>query len=250
MTQHYFLNAFLPPLSLDADVEVDIAALKDLVEINGNLEENHQLRLFLTFADLHNLNALWNGQPTVVEGNLTRDELKLWQDSPLETPVFIEQFIRKWKSNEERVRHFDELVLAFFGFAEERGEGFLKEWLAFEQALQVGLAARRVQALHRSGDEFTSLDPLDPWQSELLAIANQGPDISGLQESLSQAFDLYTSLNEQPVELFRQLLLFRFDRIDKMVRPYSQFSFDRVIAYAAQVQIMQRWKAAKRKGLV
>lgn len=247
MSAHYFLTAILPPLTLDGDLDIDIADLKELVDVNCDVNEVRQLRLFLTLADLHNLNALWSGRPSVVEGNLSRDELNFWQESPLEMPVFLEEFIRKWRSNEEKLKHFDALVLGFFGFAEGRAPpGFLKEWFHMEQAWQVALAAQRASSLGQT-EEFSALDQLDPWQSELLNIVHAGPDLSGLQETLKEALDLYKNSVSRPLELFRQLVLLRFDRINTMVRTYSPFAFDVAIAYAARVQLVQRWQAANRE---
>lgn len=243
MTEYYFLGTLLAPLSLDQEPDVNFEEFKELARIDLSKRDQIQVRLFLNWIDLNNLSALWSGQPITLVGNYTKEELGLLQKEPLSAPSYLETFLHKYRDNRERAAHFDQLLLSYFSYAHERATGFLKEYLEYEQVLRIAVAARRAVKLQRTfEDELALLDPTDPWQAELQTIAHGEPDISGLQEEVHEILDLYDSDFQSPIDLFKQLLLLRFDKIEKFRGHYSPFSVDAIIAYAAQLELVNKWQ--------
>lgn len=254
MSSYYFLGTLLAPLTLDHEPEVNITELKELCRINLSHEDQRQMRLFLTLVDLSNLNTLWSGQNITITGNWTKEELEDLQKFTLNAPPFLEEFLRLYKDFESRFAHFDQLMISFFSYAYGMARGFLKEYLEYEQVLRVALAVRRGQKLQK---DFTSelklLDPIDPWQAELESVARGGVDILGRLEAVQEALDLYDSDFPSPIDLFKQLLLLRFENISNLKARYSPFSVDAIIAYAAQLELVTRWQSvnkAKNKAQV
>ncbi|MEI6531236.1 MAG: DUF2764 family protein [Chlamydiota bacterium] len=250
MTNYYFLATLIAPLSLDLDPEVHIAELKQLAALNLNHKDQRQMRLFLTWIDLNNLSALWSGHEINIPGNWTREELVDLQKFPLAAPSFLEAYLYKYTEDVERAAHFDQLLISYFSYAYEQATGFLKDYLQYEQVLRVAFAARRGTKLKRPFEEdLRLLDPIDPWQSQLHAVVEGGLDISGALENVQEALDLYDSNFQNPLDLFKQLLVVRFDKIEKLKAGYSPFSVDAIIAYAAELDIVSRWQTvAKAKN--
>lgn len=244
MTSYYFLGTLLAPLSLDLEPEVDVAELKQIAYLNLNHKDQRQMRLFLTWIDLNNLSALWSGQKINIPGNWTKEELIDLQKFPLAAPEFLEEFLHKFSSDEERASHFDQLLISYFSYAYNSATGFLKDYLQYEQVLRFALAARRAGKLKKNfEEELRLLDPLDPWQSELHSVAEGGVDTTGALENVQEALDLYDSDFQSPLDLFKQLLLVRFDKIEKLKAGYSPFSVDSIIAYAAELDLVKRWQS-------
>lgn len=254
MKRYYFLATLLAPLALDLEPDVSMTDLKELAFINLSHSDQRQVRLFLTWIDLNNLSALWSGQQMNVPGNWTKEELIDLQKFTLAAPPFLEEFLLKYHESEERAAHFDQLMISFFSYAYAHARGFLKDYFEYEQVLRVALAARRGSRLKKSfEEELRLLDPIDPWQSELASVAEGGPDITGSLEAVQEALDLYESDFQSPIDLFKQLLLERFEQIEKLKARYSPFSVDAIIAYAAELDLVNRWQTgskAKNKSKV
>lgn len=247
MTQYYFLSILLGHLTLDQEPEVTFKELRQLGFINLSSADLEQFKVFLTWIDLNNLAALWSGQGMGPTGNWTKEELLDMQKLPLAAPAFLEEFLKKYSDEKERVLHFDQLLLGYFSYAYERAKGFLKEYLQYEQVLRLMIAARRAEKIKRSfEEELVTLDQIDPWQAELYSLAHEEPDILGIADEMQEALDLYQGDFQSPLELFKQLLLLRFDKIDKLRQTYSPFSIDAIIAYAAQLEIVNRWQMTGR----
>lgn len=247
MMQYYFLSILLGHLTLDQEPEVSFKELRQLGLVNLSPGDLEQFKVFLTWLDLNNLAALWAGQGMGPTGNWTKEELLDMQKLPLTAPGFLEEFLRKYSTEKERVRHFDQLLLGYFSYAYERARGFLKEYLQYEQVLRLMIAAKRAEKIKRSfEEELVFLDQIDPWQAELYSLAHEEPDILGIADEMQEALDLYQEDFQSPLELFKQLLLLRFDKIDQLRQTYSPFSIDAIIAYAAQLEIVNRWQMTGR----
>ncbi len=254
MKQYYFLATLIAPLSLDLDPEVHIGELKQLAALNLNHRDQRQMRLFLTWIDLNNLSALWSGLEINILGNWTKEELIDLQKFPLAAPPFLESYLYQYTEAAKRAAHFDQLLISYFSYAYEQATGFLKDYLEYEQVLRLAFAERRGAKLKRPFKENASLlDPIDPWQSQLYAVAAGGPDISGVLENIHEELDLYDSNVQNPMDLFKQMIVMRFDKIEKIKAKYSIFSVDAIIGYAAELDIVNRWQTvtkAKNKSKV
>ena len=242
MTKYYFLGTLLPTLSLETEPEIGFEEFKQLCRANLTSDDLELLKGAYLWVDLNNLNALWSHRTTTYWGNYTSEELL---DLPGRTPVppFLETFLKKYLLEEDRIAHFDELMLGYFSHAYEQAWGFFKEWLQYEQVLKVALATKRATKVKKSfQSEINLFDPFDPWQGELKDIADEKNDVLGLKEAVQEALDLFDSDFKNPLDLFKQLLLLRFEKVNQLKSPYSPFSVDNVLAYAIQLELAGEWQ--------
>lgn len=241
--KYYFVASLLPELVIGHVPALGFFELKEILRVNLSEEDKKKVRHFLRLIDLENLRALWAHEPHDPRGNLTREELEKalenqeWSDEE-PFPEYLIDFLDKYESKEERVRHFS-LVMTDFLVEGSLEEGFLGAYFAFERELRLVLTAFRAKKLGRNLDEELQYeDPYDPFIAELLAQKEaktfEPPfDFLDLRERLEFNQDL-------PLELHLALSEYRFMRIVELSEG-EFFSIDRILSYMARLLLVEKW---------
>lgn len=237
---HYFLLLSLAPLSLKAKPEISYAELKDLLLLN--LSEVEYEKVFSVFEenDLYHLKAFWLGLSFQEEGAFdpsTIEERLLVQEN---LPSYLVDFLAKYETPLEKVRHFRELLASFYQEKEEGPEGFLQSWFGFEREVRLYLTAFRAKTLGRDlSVELQFEDPKDPTVAFLIA-QKEGSElfVPNEWESLK---NLFVQNGQDPERLHLALLEYRFEKLEELEEKMVPFSFDQVLVYVAKFLIVHRF---------
>ena len=238
MTQYYFVTASLPTLEPEVEPELHLEKFLALCAENLTAEDMGMVRKIQQLVDIANLAALWRGQPLDNRGSLRAAELEGEEALASKMPAFVAEFLDKYPTTAERIHHHGWLVARFFQDAIPASSGFLHDYFTFERAWRLIMVAMRAKELGKDlGQELQWEDPRDPVVALLLAqrdAPNFEPPVGF--EALREIF----SGNERnPLELHRQLELFRFGRVEALVEDQI-FSRDAILGYMVELMIAER----------
>ena len=152
MKEYYFLASLLPQLEIGHIPELGMVELKELLKVNLKHEDLLKARRLLRQVDVENFRALWAKEPIDPRGNLGKEELeealseRLWQEGE-EFPDYLGDFLDKYEEDEERITHFQQLLVDYFADEIEKNEGFLHEYFQFQREWQLVLVGFRAKKL-------------------------------------------------------------------------------------------------------
>lgn len=232
MAKYYFLINSLPRIYIGTPPEIPFKEFKELLVLNLTESDLEKVKKLLSVIDLHNVRALWLGQPLDERGNITGQELEealLVKDG---LPLFLVDFLERYDAEADRLRYFPSLYADLF--REQAGnKGFLEKYFAFERELRLILTALRAKESGRDIiRELQFEDPYDPFVSQILA-QRDAPDYAPPME-YEPLKNLFSSNKEQPKNLYRALLEYRFQRIEEM-EENEHFTLDALLGYLARL---------------
>lgn len=248
MPSHYFLGALLPELVIGEVPKIGFEELDQLLRDNLSAGEYSKTKAIRSLFDIFNLRSYWKGEPLDRYGNLSYGDLEEALATRSMLPGYIFDFIDKYSSNEERLEHYPELLVAFCRHASAQASGLFDYYLALERELRLVLAAFRAKTLGR--DIYKELQYEDP-EEELIAQILAQKDAVAYQppEKYEEISHLFKRLSDKPLELQKALLEYRFNKIEEKVG-LDLFSIDRILAYMIKLIIVERWQRMdKEKGL-
>ncbi len=248
--QYYFLASALPELHVGTPPEIGFLEFTNLLNDNLAEEDVQKVRTMRRFYDLQNLRALWSNQSLDKWGNLDENQL----DEALLTLVgfgrftYIFDYLRHFEKSDERLYHFPQLVVNYFREEIENSTGFLHEYLTFEREWRLVLSAFRAKKIGRNlTEELQYEDPNDPIVAQILA-QKDSPTYEP-PASYSNLKPLFEEYGDQPFDLYQALCVYRFEKINELIG-IDLFSIDRILAYTAQLIIVEKWlELDKKKGL-
>lgn len=232
-----------PPLSFEAAPEISFLELLDLFRINLKPKDFAQVTVIQRFIDLYNLRAFYLRTPFDPRGSFSKEEFQEIASVHVGLEEYILDYLQHYEDKEERLHHFPALIAAYFQNEREEKNGFLQEYLRFEHEWRLVQTLFRAKKLGRDliGElQFEEMD--DPFVAQL--IAQKDTKSAEAPEGYGEIKDFFLKHGEQPLELFRALLEYRFNKMEE-IKGENSFSLDALLAYMVQLLIVERWQEAK-----
>lgn len=239
MSNYYFVNAALPPLSLGTPPEITFQELRTILRENLSADDLKQVAYLLRPIDLANIRALWMGMPLDERGNFSPKELEEALLVPDGLPQYLSDFLDQYESIHDRLRFFPALYAALYRETSGRS-GFLVKAFAFERDVRLVLTALRAKKTGRDvARELQFEDPTDTLVADILA-QKDSPDYTppAEYEGLKALFEKHS---ENPKELFQALLEYRFSKYEEL-EENEHFTLDRILSYLARLLIVESWE--------
>lgn len=248
MANYYYLGTLLPDLHIGEQPEIGFIEFNRLLKDNLNATDYAKTEALRSVYDIANLRAYWKGEPFTPAGNFTESELVEALATHSMLPKYIFDFIDKYPTNQERLRHFPELRALFFKETIPQATGFLKYYLTLERELRLIMVAFRAKKLDR--DLFTELQYEDPNEDFIAQILAQ-KDAPNYEppEKYEEIKVLFNQYYDDPIELQKALMEYYFGKIDEKIK-IELFSIDRILGYMIELILVERWQHMdKQRGL-
>jgi len=245
---YYFLASALPELQIGYPPDINFMTMDALMKVNLTKEDYLRTRILRRYYDIQNIRAFWLGEEIDPRGVYNEVDLEESLVTRLGLPEYVYSFLEKYDSKESRIKHFPALVTVYFKEESENAEGFLKEYLIFERELRIVLIGFRAKKMGRElAAELQYEDPYDEIVAQVLAQKD-----SKTYEPPSRFGDLkalFEQHSDEPLKLHQAICEYRFQKIEGMYE-IDMFSIGRILAYLAQLIIVERWlELDKNKGL-
>lgn len=248
MTHYFFVAASLPALYLGNVPEMHFAEFDVLVKDNLLLKDYKQIEILRRYYDLLNIRALLKGNEFDPHGNLDETELEVRVIDQENLPAYVLDFLKKYSSKEERLKHFPLLLADFFKKEVSSADPFVKHYLDFERKLRLIMVGFRAKQLGRNlASELQYENP----EEELIAQILAQKDAPAFEppEGFEDLKALFEHYNHSPLKLYQALEEYRFKKIGEMVG-VDVFAFRYVLGYLARLIIAEKWmELDKKKGL-
>ncbi|MCC5831418.1 MAG: DUF2764 family protein [Chlamydiales bacterium] len=244
MTEYYFLANLLPPLEIGRVPSLGFPELKELLRNNLSEEDQGRVRQFLRLIDLENLRSFWAGESFDPRGNLNRDEMEQalldiqWPVGE-DFPLYLQDFLDKYHTDEERLRHFPLLMSQFFELHMEYETGFLKDYYIFLREMRLVMVGFRAKKMGRDvAYELQYEDSTDPLVAQILAQRDAKSYEPPFEyKELKPIFDEF---GDSPLDLHKALNEYQFNQIVE-IWGGEIFSLDRILNYMARLILVERW---------
>lgn len=249
MSQYYFIGTILPNLSFDSPPEITFRTLDTLLRDNLKQVDYEKTKVMRRFFDILNLRALWSGEEIDPKGELDAYELEEALVNNVGLPDYIYDFLARYHTLGERLHHFPYLLAKFFQSAEQEKDPFLRKYFSFERELRLVMTGFRAKKLGR--DLSVELQYEDP-EEDLIAqlLAQKDAKVFELPEKYEELKIFFEKYEDEPLQLQRTLDEYRFNYIDQLVDMPDVFSIDRILAYMAQLIVVDNWfNLDKKKGM-
>lgn len=247
MSQYYFIGTVLPDLTLDSEPEINFFGLDTLLRDNLSEEDYAKTTVIRGYFDILNLRSLWMGQEIDPRGELNASELEEALINHVSLPGYIFEFLARYHTVGERIHHFPALLANFFRHAKQEKDPFLSKYFTFEREFRLILTAYRAKKLGR--DLSVELQYEDP-EEELISHFLVQKDAKALElpEKYEDLRAILEKNENDPMALERALDEYRFNTIDKLVDMSDMFSIDRILAYMAQLTVVEKWFGLDKKA--
>lgn len=248
MVDYYFLGTLLPDLHIGEIPEIKFRELERLLKENLSEADYAKTATLRNLYDITNLRAYWKGDPLDPTGNYNESELEEALVTRSMLPQYVFSFMDKYEKQEDRLRHFPELLSTFFRDSISRANGFFRYYLTLEREIRLILVAFRAKLLGR--DLYAELQYEDP-DEEFIAqiLAQKDAQTYEPPEKYAELKTLFEKFGDRPIELQKALLEYRFSKIDEKIG-IELFSIDRIMAYMAELIMVEHWQQMdKQKGL-
>ncbi|MDP1608487.1 MAG: DUF2764 family protein [Chlamydiales bacterium] len=240
MDKYPFIISCLPEIRIGAKPEISFQEVLDLLSLNCSSQDQKRVSQLLLLVDIDNIKAFWLGLPLNSAGTMSAKEIEealLVEDF---LPPFFIDFLDRYETTEERLAHFPAVYVSVYEQMEGEAEGLVRDYYSIERQLRLVLAALRAKALGRDlVREFQFEDVHDPFVMQIL-VQKDAADYTAPQEYqlLQEIFEKYRS---DPMELYRSLLEYRFQKIMELEEQYQPFTMDRILGFLARLMIVEMW---------
>lgn len=251
MPNYYYLGTYLPPLSFESSPEISFEEFENLLRENLSLEDYYKTQIIRRMYDILNLKALWMGEELDPRGNLNRVQMEeaLVEQSNFKEFLYVYDYLAKYETVQERLKHFPWLLAQFYKTSIAEAEGFLRDYLQFEREWRLVFTGFRAKKLGR--DLSVELQYEDP-EEDLIAQMLAQKDAKDYEppEKYQELKVLFEKYGDDPLALQRALDEYRFNYIENLVDMSDHFSIERILAYMAQLIIVEKWfELNKNKGM-
>ncbi len=176
MKGYYFLASLLPPIEIGRVPSLGYSELQELLKVNLEPEDLARVRAFLHLIDFENMRAFWANEPFDRRGNIqSTGEMEQallnreWPDGE-EFPLYLKDYLDKYHSVPDRLKHFSYLMTLFFNHEIESQEGFLKGIFQFFREFRLVLLGFRAKKVGKDPSvELQYEDSSDPIVAQILA---------------------------------------------------------------------------------
>jgi len=248
MSNYYFLGTLLPSLVIGEAPEIGFDELDQLFKENLSNVDYEKTRTIRNLYDISNLRAYWKGEPLDKYGNFSYNELEEALATRSMLPAYVFDFMDKYTSKEEKLKHYPELLAVFFKNAIGNASGFFKYYLSLERELRLVLVAFRAKKLGK--DIYQELQYEDPEEDLIPQIlAQKDSQTYEPPEKYQEIKTLFEQHYDNPIELQKALLEYRFNKIEEKL-DIQLFTMDRILAYMIELIMVERWQRMdKQKGI-
>lgn len=239
MANYYFLAASLPPLVLGQKPDVTFAELKERLELNLSKEDLEKTVVFLRMTDIQNIRSLLMEEPIDPRGNLDEKELDEALLIRNILPDYVFEFLDQFENLTDRLRNFFGLLSKFFAEETPKKGGFLAKYLQFEHDWRLVMLAMRAKELGR--DVVHELQ-FEDYSDLLVAQILAQKDASSYEPPAEwvELKELTLASGADPWQRYKAFALWRFKKIEELVEK-PLFSIDWILAYMAQLMIVEQW---------
>lgn len=248
MTHYFFVAASLPTLYLGNAPEMRFSECEILLKDNLLSKDYKQVEILRRYYDLLNIRALLKDEEFDPHGNLNETELEVRVIDQESLPPYVLEFLKKYSSKEERLKHFPLLLADFFKKEVSGADPFVWDYLDFERKLRLVMVGLRAKQLGRS--LTTELQYENP-EEELIAQILAQKDAPAFEppENFKDLKALFEQYSQSPLRLYQALAEYRFKKIGEMVG-VDVFAFRYILGYLARLIIVEKWvELDKNKGL-
>ncbi len=239
MGNYYYLAASLPPLDFPHKAEISFASLSTPLELNLSKEDLNKVRILRLFIDLCNIRPLLQEEVIDPRGNLKEKELEEAILSETIFPDYVFDFLKEHETLSEKLRAFPFLLAKFFQEETSRQKGFLRVFFEFERQWRLVVLALRAKKLQRDLLKELQFEDLhDPFVMQILA--QKDADIYEPPSEYREIKEILQACGPDPWQQNQSLCAYRFYKIREMIDE-SPFSIDRILAYLAQLMIIEYW---------
>lgn len=245
---YYYLASALPELQIGYPPDINFKAMDALMRDNLTKEDYRSVAVLRLYYDIQNMRAFWMGEEIDSRGMYNEVDLEESLVTRLGLPEYVYAFLEKYDSKESRLKHFPALVTAYFTEESLNAEGFLREYLTFERELRIVMLGFRAKKMGRDVTaELQYEDPQDEIVAQVLAQKDSKTyEPPSRYSDLKAIFDQYF---DEPLKLHQAICEYRFHKIEGMYE-IDMFSIGRILAYLAQLIIVEKWlELDKKKGL-
>jgi hypothetical protein len=240
MANYYFVGTTLPELHFDQKPELGFRELNILLKDNLTQADYAKTRTIRNLYDILNLRAYWKGEPFDLMGNLNSTEMEEALVTRSDLPPYVFEFLDKYETDEDRLRHYPELLSLFFRKEISESKGFLKDYLQMERELRLVLLAFRAKKLGK--DLYKELQYEDP-EEDLIAqiLAQKDAPQYEPPEKYAEIKNLLNENQDSPLNLQKALLEYRFQKIEELLG-LDMFSIDRILGYLIELMMVEKWQ--------
>jgi hypothetical protein len=242
--RYFYIGTMLPTLTFDQPSEISYTDFLRLLNDNLNRKDYRQTLVIRRMYDLLNIKSLWQREPLSPYGSLDTNEIHEGLLNQVTFSGYVYNFLDRYESTEERLRHFPSLLSDFFRKEIRGTEGILRDYLKFERELRLVLTAFRARKLGRDlSVELQYENPDEDFIAQLLAQKDAKEfdppeDYEGLKT-------IFEKSGNDPLMLQRSLDEYRFNFIEGLVDMADLFSMKRVLVFMLELLIVERWSAIK-----
>lgn len=237
MKQYFFLASFLPSLQFHEKPAISFEELKIRLKVNLTEADYRLAGVLFSFVDISNIRALLMEEPIDPKGNLSEKELDEALLLKYNLPDYVFEFLDGFESSSEKIRHFSGVFSAFFNHEIGKRKGFLKKYFSFERDLRLVTTALRSKILKRDVIKELQFEDLsDPLIMQILA--QKDADQYDPPAEYAEVKTLLSACEGNPWKERMDLDEYRFNKIYEMVEG-ELFSIDRILAYCAQLSILE-----------
>jgi len=239
MSRYYFLGCALPELSLDKVPEITVDELNKMLEMNLSSIDIQKLNSLKLLNDLSNLKAFLSDEPISSNGNFDATQIEDILLAKVDLPEFAIDFLDKYDTAEDRLKHFSELMSLFFQWAQEEFDGFLKKYFDLERKTSLSLTALRAKKFNRSFEkEFQFEDLSDPFVAYLLSQKDM--ESIELEEGFEKLSSIFKEHLKNPMDLQKALIEWKLEQIYEIKRQYP-FEIDEILGYYTSLMLIENW---------
>jgi len=240
MSQYYFIGSVLPGLSFEVPPEIHFLELDVLLRDNLSQKDYQKTKAIRRFFDILNLRALWLNEKMDPHGEMNALQIEEALITGGGLPDYIFDFLARYDSIEERLKHFPFLLANFFKHAQHNKDPFLRDYFKFERELRLVTTGFRAKKLGR--DLNLELQYEDPEEDIILElISRNNAKVFEPPEKYEEIKSIFEKFGDDPLMLQKALDEYRFNFIDQLVDMPDFFSIERILAYMVQLIIVEKW---------
>ncbi len=162
-------------------------------------------------------------------------------------PEFMIEYFLKYKTDEERIHHIEELYIDYFRYMQTRKNGFLRYYGRIATTIRTVLSAMRIMRRgldldkNLKGDPFIVQTILENRNNADLGLKNYFPEVA----EVIALFDR----DRDPIEVEKDLDRIRFELMEEVGRE-TPFADHIIYSYIIGFQVRNRWNSLNdEKGL-
>lgn len=255
---YYYVVSSLVEHSLESSPKgFDAAALRDEIAGQVDAKGREYIKLLYTFYDIENLISRYNGKTTYNPlGNLSPDELEDAEKGSLAAtgdgdtlPWFLQSVVDAYRDGTEADDGIDiaksyekNLWEAYYAECEKSDCRFIREYMRFDRTLRnisAAFVARRtglpIAPYLVGSDEITN------------ALSHSSASDFGLRGEITYVESVISLLEEENIlEKEQEFDEIRWKEIEE-ITVFDYFTIDKLLAYLAKANIIQRWVSLNRE---